>query len=530
MISPAVLEAPGAWRRVALVLGLMVALAPTVPLLWSAVSQPQFFDVGSGFMRALGRSLAVGGGASLLALAAGLPSGLIAALYNFPFKHVLLAASALPLVVPSFLWAIGLSAFRIRMGFGTDSILSGRSGSVVAFAAFGIPLVVFATFLAARRLPNTQVDAARIAGGEFTVLRYAARAVFPVASAVALLAGVRTLSDPGPGQILGFTGVGTEVLVSFSALYDFDLAARQCLVLAAVVLLCASPLALVASRPLADAFLARNPYPIRRQSWSLANWLGPMLFAGLILGTLLVPLLGLTLPALERFELVEVADTLRRTGFNTVLYALLAALVATVLGLWLALAAGRDRSLRVMLLAGLLLIFALPPVLGALGTVYFASGVGPWLDPILRSRWTVGIVQGLGFVPITALLAARALGEAPRSWALAGAVHGVPLGLYLVRVVGPFLVLTCILGSGLVALLATAEVGTVLLLQPPGESSLPVAIFTVMANARESLVASLCLVYVGLTAATLAIGWLVFRFMLDTSRVTEEAPQVVGRS
>ena len=125
MISPLVLEGTGAWRKIALVSGLTLALAPTFPLLWSAASQAQFFDLGGGFMRALGRSLAVGAGASLLALAAGLPSGLIAALYHFPFKHILLGASALPLVVPSFLWAIGLSAFRIRMGFGTDIIFSG---------------------------------------------------------------------------------------------------------------------------------------------------------------------------------------------------------------------------------------------------------------------------------------------------------------------------------------------------------------------------------------------------------------------
>jgi ABC-type Fe3+ transport system permease subunit len=48
----------------------------------------------------------------------------------------------------------------------------------------------------------------------------------------------------------------------------------------------------------------------------------------------------------------------------------------------------------------------------------------------------------------------------------------------------------------LVALLATADVSTVLLLHPPGARSLPLAIFTVMANAPESLVATLCLVYI----------------------------------
>ena len=59
----------------------------------------------------------------------------------------------------------------------------------------------------------------------------------------------------------------------------------------------------------------------------------------------------------------------------------------------------------------------------------------------------------------------------------------------------------------LVALLATADIGTVLLLHPPGEASLPLAIFTIMANAPESLVASLCLVYILIATGLLASVW-----------------------
>jgi hypothetical protein len=55
------------------------------------------------------------------------------------------------------------------------------------------------------------------------------------------------------------------------------------------------------------------------------------------------------------------------------------------------------------------------------------------------------------------------------------------------------------------ALLATAEVGTVLLLHPPGHGNLPLAVFTVMANAPEALVAMLCLLYVTL-ALVLALA------------------------
>ena len=58
----------------------------------------------------------------------------------------------------------------------------------------------------------------------------------------------------------------------------------------------------------------------------------------------------------------------------------------------------------------------------------------------------------------------------------------------------------------LVALLASAEVGSVLLLAPPGAGSFPLAIFTVMANAPEALVASLCFLYLAAAAILLVAG------------------------
>ena len=56
-------------------------------------------------------------------------------------------------------------------------------------------------------------------------------------------------------------------------------------------------------------------------------------------------------------------------------------------------------------------------------------------------------------------------------------------------------------------MLARAEIGTVLLLHPPGAGTLPLAIFTVMANAPESLVASLCVIYISLATLLVAGIW-----------------------
>ena len=77
--------------------------------------------------------------------------------------------------------------------------------------------------------------------------------------------------------------------------------------------------------------------------------------------------------------------------------------------------------------------------------------------------------------------------------------------------VAPFFLPTAAITVLLVGLLATADGGTVLLVHPPCETSLPLAIFTVMANAPESLVASLSMAYVLVAATLLAVLWSVAR-------------------
>ena len=322
-----------------------------------------------------------------------------------------------------------------------------------------------------------------------------------------MLVGVVALSDPGPGQILGYPGVATQVLTSFSALYDFGLAARQTLALAGIVLLITLPVAWLADPRVASELLARDVAraPVRRTR--VAATLGPAIFGTVILLTSIVPLVGLTMPVLQSFPLSRAWSEVSRTAGNTVIYAMTAGLIAATLAAGLAMCAGRDPKLLRTLLAALLVLFALPPSLGALGLVQMASAAPSWSDPLLRSRLTVGGMLALHFLPVATLLAMRRFGILSPSWAHAAAVHGVPLSTYLWRVVAPTVRPMALLAVVLVALLASADVGTALLLQPPGESSLSVTVFTVMANAPESLVAALCLVYILGAGCLLMIGW-----------------------
>lgn len=480
-----------------------MSILPAVPLTWQAVTS-EGVTLGETFGGALVSSLFIALLVGLVALVVGLPGGVLAALCTFRGHNLLLVLVTLTALAPSFLWAIGWSAFAAQLGPSTTNLLSGYTGSILVFCATAVPIVLLTAFAATRALTDSQIQAARLAGGDRGLLYYASRNALPAALLGACLASVLTLSDPGPGQILAVRTAASEILTSFSALYDFGLAGRQCITLAFVVLVLIVPLVIATAPRLSSELLAkqvRSARPLRSRAMVRTTVVVLSLVAFV---NLALPLIGLLLPLGRNVELGRAWDAVRLTGVNTLLYATGAGLTAAILGFTVAFIAGRERRLRVVCLACSVALFAQPPALIALGLVQFGTWAPEWADPLLRGRAVVFVALGIRLFPVAAVLGLRARSVMPFSWTAAGAVHGVPLTTYVRRVVIPFLLPTVLVSTLLVGLLATADLTTVLLLHPPGEPSLPLTIFTVMANAPESLVASLCLVYVSVAGILLA--------------------------
>ncbi len=511
MISCLWLERPGAWRMAGVIGVLFLAALPAAPLFLQVILAHEPLSLGGAFGTALWNSFAVAIATGVLAFAFGLPAGVLSALYEFRGRAAFLAIAMLPALVPSFLWAIGWATLTGRISPAVTDLISRQTGCVLVFLAGAVPLVLIASHVAAIGLSGSQIDAARLAGGEKAVLRYVSGAAAVPAALAALLSAVLTLSDPGPGQILALRTAASEILTSFSSLYDFNLAGCQCAVLAMLVLLLAAPLAWLAAPRLSVQIMARQTRSLRRPGLGRAAIWITASFTLLIAGTIAMPVLGLLLPLLRGIDFAQASGVVGRTSVNTLVYAGGAGVVATLLALLLALFVGRDNRLRSICLGVGLAILALPPALGSLGIMHMAAGAPAWTDPLLRSRATVCFVLGLRFLPAAVVLTMRAWQSMPVSWVQAAELHGISLALYVRRVVIPFLLPSTAAAIALVALLATADVGTVLLLHPPGKTSFPLAIFTVMANAPESLVASLCLAYLGLAAGLLAVMWTFMR-------------------
>jgi iron(III) transport system permease protein len=442
----------------------------------------------STFWLALGRSVLVGFIVASVSLAIGWPLGVRIGLTSFPLRRLLLALLALPLLLPSFLLAIGLSMLWRGLG--------GALAVVWVFACLGVPLVTFAALAATLTLTRGQADAARLAGRERNLFRLSLRAAFPLACLAAALAGTLTLADPGPGQIFGWPGAASELLTSFAARYDRTLATRQAVALAAVAALLAWPLAWKLAPEVASGLFARDvnhPSVVRAPATTVWLFAAASFFALLPLAGLLIPLLAQPWPVTRAWSEVT------RTGTDTLLYAALAAGISVVVAFALAWAAGRSPARRRWLVTAALALLALPPALPALWLI-------PW-----SGRVTLGVALAMRGLPLAILLALRAIGSMPPSWADAARVHRVSRATYLARISAPWCSRWAFPAAATAALLATAEVGTVLLLHPPGHGSLPLAVFTIMANAPEALVAMLCLFYVALALALAVAGQQIIR-------------------
>ena len=160
-------------------------------------------------------------------------------------------------------------------------------------------------------------------------MKYAMRHAAFLGLLAASLAGVLTLADPGPGLMLGLRTAASEILTSFSARYDFNLAGRQCTYLALVVLAFAIPLSVLAAPRLAAAVLPRQIKHGQAIRHGWASWIvaAGLLSVGLVF--VLLPWIGLSLPLVQGGDWSRAWREVNRTWFDTLIFAVGAGVTGT---------------------------------------------------------------------------------------------------------------------------------------------------------------------------------------------------------
>lgn len=443
----------------------------------------------------------LGVGTALLATALGAPLGLALARINLRGKTLLRIVLAAPVLLPPYVVALAWTYL------GTGNALSEWTYSLpAAIVVLGLvfyPLSMLAMEVALRRIDGRLEEAAVLHAPPYVVLR---RITLPLAApsvlAAALVIFVLSVSEFGVPGLLRVRVYTTEVFTAFAALYDFSRAVLLAVPLLVLCLIVTTAAVVLAGDHLVAPRRGSGTRPTLLEGWRRPAEAAAIAAAVIALG---LPVMVLAREALRADSLLVVVEGSGSAIANSLLLASIGATAVVAVAVWLGYARARLRGpLGVFADIVFVVAFAVPSTIVGVGLI------GLWNRPgllgALYGTDAMFILAYLGrFVPVAALAIAATTRYVPVSHEEAAAVSGAGWLRTMIRIVLPQIRLGLLSAWVVAFVLAFGELGVSILVAPPGETTLPIRIYTIIANTPPSHVAALALLQTVVILSPLAM-------------------------
>jgi len=445
-------------------------------------------------------SIQLGTGTAVLATAIGVPLGMLLARADLPAKRFLRVALIVPLVLPSYMLAlawiyVGGSAGLAAQLIGRDLLSRwtySLTGAILVLGLSLYPLSMLATEAAARRVEASLEEAALlVAGPRRTMWSITLPLIAPSIAGAALLTFVLALSEFSVPAVLRVGVFTTEVFTAFAALYDFGAATARATPMLALALIAGVVVNLVVGdRWLTSLRSTRTGLPLPLGSWRAFAIAGSAIVLAF---AVVLPLVVLALEAGRLSRITTALSASLQAITNSLLLAVIGATLILVLGLALGYGRGRARTrLKELVDLGFIIVFAVPSTVVGVGLIGLWNRSG-WPGHVYSSAAIIVIAYLARFVPVAALILAASVRQIPKSFEESAELSGASWLRVFFRIVLPQMK-TGLAAAWVVAFIfAFGELGATVLVAPPGESTLPVRVYTLIANTRSSEVAALAL-------------------------------------
>ena len=145
----------------------------------------------------------------------------------------------------------------------------------------------------------------------------------------------------------------------------------------------------------------------------------------------------------------------------------------------------------------LLIVFAIPSTILGISLIKFYNN--PILD-FIYSSYAIIIIGYVGkFSFISAKLFGNAIKQIPNSLDEAAQIEGITFFTRLQKILIPLILPTLFVAFMISFIFSLGELGTTIMLYPPGTEIMPIKVFTIMANAPQSLTSSMTLIVFSIT-------------------------------
>jgi len=453
----------------------------------------------------------LGVGTASLASAIGVPLGVVLARIALAGKALFRLALVIPLLLPPYVVALAWIYFAGSRGLvasvaGRDLLsewIYSLPAAVLVLSLTFYPLSMLATEVAVRTIDGRLEEAALLVAPAGRVLR---RITLPLAApgilAAALVILVLAVAEFGVPGLLRVRVYTTEVFTAFAAFYDFKRAVLLALPLLAVCFVVAMAAAALLGGRLVGTARGSRAISAFLDEWRLPGWW----FTSIVVAVAFVmPFVVLAREALRSGSISAILSGSGPAIANSLVLATIGATAVVVLAVWLGYARARARGYAGRLADALFVAaFAIP------STVVGVGLIGLWNRPgIMGSVYGSAAMPVLGylarFVPVAALLIAATTRYVPVSHEEAAAVSGAGWLRTMTRIVLPQIRPGLLAAWVVVFVLACGELGVSILIAPPGQETLPIRIYTMIANAPAAHVASLALLQATITLTSLGV-------------------------
>lgn len=457
-------------------------------------------------------SLSVAAGAALFALLLGVPFALLVGKTTLPGRGLFGVLCMIPMLIPPFVHAIVWSRLHEAIARLSGVKIHSVWGAIWVLGLAYYPFVALLTLSGLRSLDRSQEEAALLSHDRGRVLRRVALPLIaPHILTGTIFVFVFSLMDFGVPDILRVSVYPVEIFVQFSAFYDQGAAALLSLPLIVVAL----TLMLLQRRLMGGrAYVSPSVGVSGAVTYSLrAGRVPGIMFCLTVLGLSIgVPLATLIKEAGPLSNYLRMLTSSADQLLLSLVLAAAAALVTVVLAAVLAYLMLRSTGWRSRVVGtGVFIPFVVPATSMGVGLIEF------WNRSLLDTVYSTPLIIVIGylarFLPFAVVAVHAGIKQIDRRLEEVAGLAVASWTRVVRKIVVPMLWPSLLSGFFIVFILSLGELGTTLLVIPPGSETLPIKIYNLMHYGAEQLVAALCLI---MTSAIMLAAGVLLLFLRGT--------------
>jgi ABC-type Fe3+ transport system permease subunit len=433
---------------------------------------------------------------ALLSTVLGTAIGFLLYKTNTQFRDFFKIALLIPLFISPYMLAVAWKDF-FYLCFGSTDPISSYIGVILVLTSIFTPLSMLIIGSALSNI-NAQLEEAGFLITEYRSVIF--KIILPLIKSSLLtsfvLVFIFSISEFSVPVFFGVKVFTTEIFTQFSAFYNHSLAILQSTLL---ILLCLF-LLFLERQNIADApFLTINGKGMRTKLYSLKRWQG---LSGLILFgwffiSVLLPFIVLFFQSFQdgTTKFIQAFELLKPTFSNSVGLAIAGALISVFIGFIAAYNAEIKNKKSFSWL--LLVIFAIP------STIFGICLINYYNQPHLNFIYSSYAIILLGYTGKFSFISAKLIGNAikqiPNSLDEAAELEGISQYRRIQTILIPLIMPVLFAAFLINFIFCLGELGTTIMLYPPGTEIMPIKVFTIMANAPQSLTSSMTLIVFSVT-------------------------------